>query len=714
MGHEPRRTTCAWDKGLSGLSGRSTLPAESSRRQGGGHMGRAIEDPRAENQGAARRPLAVRLFSLENWRRALHGDPLAFSAIPSPPEAPARVRAAQLSAVARNAPVMMLGACVSGRLFLSLSWGGPHAGAACFWAAALIGLSGVMWLERLRQPRPAAEVSVRGVRVATFYALAHGALWGGLPALFFLHALATERVLIACLSIGAMFGGAFALSAIPVAAFAFVAPVVGGATIGMAAGGDPAYTAVVGLLVIYAAVLILAVTMRARTLAAICADGARKEQGAITDELTRLPNRSHFREMLARALENYHTAGEPFALMCFDLDGFKAVNDTMGHAAGDHVLVEAAARLRATTRKHDVIARIGGDEFALITTGVGCQKQAPRVAERIVEAFSAPFLIEGQAREITISIGVAQAPVDGDDMDTLLRNADSALYATKDSGRAGFTFFRERFAFVSERATLESELVRAMANEELFLVFQPFADAATLRTKGFEALLRWSHPRRGVLGAGQIVPLLERGGLIEPVGAWAIGEAVRIAASWPPPLRLAVNVSAVQLRRPGFAESLRKALAANAFEPSRLELELTESALLLDRDKTLETLRALRDLGVRIALDDLGAGYASLANLASLPLDRLKIDRSFVADMLANPARQSMVKIAVQLARAMGLAITAEGVETREQLGFLRGLGPLEAQGYLIGAPRPAGELADLHDSCAEEGLAELALALAS
>ncbi len=678
-------------------------------------MGRAIGDRRADQEAEAQRPLLSRIFSPDNWRRVLDGDPLAFFAAPSPPEVVARVRAAQLAALAKNTPVMMAATCVNVLLFLAASRSEPHAGAAFFWGATLIALSLFIGLRKLRRRRPApAAASVRGIHLATVYALAHGGIWGNLPAFFFLQAPAPERLLITCLIIGAMCGGAFALSAVPVATFAYVAPVVAGAGIAIFVSGDPVYNAVGSLLIVYTAVLAVAVTRRARTLATICADGARKEQGAFTDELTRLPNRSHFREKLAEALEAYHQAGETFALMCCDLDGFKAVNDTMGHAAGDHVLVEAATRLRATTRKHDIVARIGGDEFALIATGVRTEQQARRVAERIMEAFAEPFIVERQARPITISIGIAQAPVDGDDMDTLLHNADSALYATKRSGRAGFTFFRERFAFVSERATLESELVRAMANKELFLVFQPFAEAATLRTKGFEALLRWNHPSRGVLGASQIVPLLERGGLIETVGAWAIEEAVRVASTWPAPLRLAVNVSAIELRRASFVEALRAALAAHAFEPGRLELELTESALLLDGDKTLETLRTLRALGVRTALDDLGAGYASLANLAALPLDRLKIDRSFVAEMLSNPARQSVVKVAVLLARAMGLAVTAEGVETQDQLDFLRDLGPMEAQGYLIGAPLPAGELARFQHSCAAEAAGETPLALAS
>ncbi len=274
------------------------------------------------------------------------------------------------------------------------------------------------------------------------------------------------------------------------------------------------------------------------------------------------------------------------------------------------------------------------------------------------------------------------------------------MYATKQNGRCGYTLFRDRFGFVSERNTLDDELDRAFAENELFMAFQPFVDTETLRTTGFEALLRWRHPARGVLSAAEIVPLFERAGQIELVGAWALEEATRIASHWPSHLRLAVNVSALQLRKPTFENRVVDALTKSGFDPRRLELELTESALILDGEKAFGMLASLRRMGVRTALDDLGTGYSSLANLVELPLDRLKIDRSFVMHLETNAMCASVVKLSVELARSLSLAVTAEGIESKRQLEMLRGYGCREGQGYLFSEPRPANELVPLFETC--------------
>jgi diguanylate cyclase (GGDEF)-like protein len=667
----------------------------------------SIEKLRRRFDVQAARAFLAHALRLESLRRMLDGDPLAFEEQPSPPNVAARIRSEQLSNVARNTPIMMLATCFNAILFAIVMWETSRADLAWFWTAIIMALATFMYLKRKGATRAAPRhASSRGIRLAIAYALLHGSLWGVLPAVFFFGAGHSQQLVIVCLCIGMMCGGAFALSPIPVAMVAYVAPIVAGSTIAIIVSGDPIYNVVAGMMLVYTLVMYAAVMSRAIVLARRCAAEVEAEDSALRDELTQLPNRTSFKEELVRAFSRYERSNECFAVMCFDLDCFKVINDTMGHAAGDQALVETARRLKQVTRDVDMVVRLGGDEFALIAANIRTKNQATALAERIVTAFRAPFWIEGHDRAITISVGVALAPADGVDLESLVRNADSALYATKHSGRGGYTFFRDRFGFVAEHATLETELSRAFANCELYLVFQPFVNMATLRTTGFEALLRWRHPVRGILNAAEIVPLFERSGLIDEVGAWAVEEAIAIAADWPPHLRLAVNVSSLQLRKPTLEITVRRALAAHGFDPRRLEIELTESATILDGERAAATLAALGGLGITTALDNLGTGFSTLASLVELPLDRLKIDRSFVANIDTNPMCASVVKISIELARALELKITAEGVEDARQLDFLRAFGCLEAQGYLFSRPVQASELAPMFISC---GLTEAA-----
>lgn len=650
--------------------------------------------------GAAAAWMATHFTLLfQGLRRAMDGDPLAFEECAATPQVAARVRAEQLSNVARNTPVMMIATCLNALIFGIVMRGSANSDYAWIWTGAISMLSAFMYLKRKFARRPESRrASPRGVRLAIAYALLHGSLWGVLPAFFFFGASHGEQFTIVCLCIGMISGGAFALSPIPMAMVAYVTPIVAGSMIGIVESNDPVYNTIAALLAVYIAVFYSAVTSRAIAMARRCVSEAITEDGALRDELTKLPNRASFRDELVMAFARYERSNECFALMCFDLDCFKSINDNMGHAAGDQVLAETARRLQQAVREVDVVARLGGDEFALIAANIRTKRQAIIVAERIVAAFREPFVIDGHECTSTISVGVALAPTDGDDIDVLLRNADSALYATKHSGRSGYTFFRDRFGFVTERASLEAELDRALAEHELYLVFQPFVDVAALRTTGFEALLRWRHPSRGVLSAAEFIPLFERSGLIDEVGAWVIEEAIAIAANWPRHLRLAVNVSALQLRKPLFEATLRRAIVTHDFDPRRLEIELTESSRIADGEIAIATLAALGALGIKTALDDLGTGYSTLTNLVELPLDRLKIDRSFVANIDTNPMCASVVKISIELGRALKLQVTAEGVEDCRQLDFLRAYGCAEAQGYLFSRPVPASEIAPMFD----------------
>lgn len=634
-------------------------------------------------------------------RRFFEGDPLAFERRAVSPEVRARFRAEQLSDLERSTSVEMMASCIGALVFAMSMRETQRADQAGVWAVSIFILAGVIYGRRVSASRtPRRTASPNGIWRATANALLHSSLWGALPVFFFADAGLSEQFIISCLCVATLFGGGFALSMIPVALLAHIGPIAGGGLFAILAANNPVYDMIGGVVAIYAMVLVGAAISRAATAARRCASEVSAEEGALRDELTQLPNRVAFKEELARCFARFSRHEEHFTLMCFDLDSFKNVNDSMGHETGDDVLVEAARRLRSSVRETDMVARLGGDEFALIVADIDSVEEAASIAERIVAAFAPPFESAGRSLPISVSIGVAIAPSDGMDPESLLRNADSAMYATKQNGRCGYTLFRDRFGFISERNTLDDELDRAFAENELFMAFQPFVDTETLRTTGFEALLRWRHPARGVLSAAEIVPLFERAGQIELVGAWALEEAIRIASDWPSHLRLAVNVSALQLRKPTFEKRVVDALAKSSFDPRRLELELTESALIVDGEKAFGMLASLRRMGVRTALDDLGTGYSSLANLVELPLDRLKIDRSFVMHLETNAMCASVVKLSVELARSLSLAVTAEGIENKRQLEMLRGYGCREGQGYLFSEPRPANELAPFFETC--------------
>jgi diguanylate cyclase (GGDEF)-like protein len=653
-----------------------------------------------------------RLFHWSNIRRISDGDPLTFVAEPLDPSLAARVRAEQLSSIARNTPMMMLATGFNASIFAVVMRDSPFAFSAFLWAATMVALASFMYVKRLRAGSVAPkEASTRGIRRAICFALLHGCLWGAVPAEFFVGASSAQQLVIVCLVIGTLCGGAFTLSPIPLATIAYVAPIVAGSTRAILGSGDPIYDVVAALMIVYTTVLIGGANLRALAIARRCVLEAKIEASALVDALTGLPNRAAFRAKMSDALDHQRRFGKAFALMCFDLDRLKVINDALGHSAGDQALVEAGRRLRSVVLEKDMIAHLGGDEFALIATSVETIEQAKTVAERIVELFHPPFQIEGRSWPLTISFGVALAPTDGEEIDTLLRNANIALYSAKQTGRGSYVFFRDHFAIVSEQEALDAELRRAIGERELYLVFQPFIDAESMTVTGFEALLRWRHPTRGNLPAGQIVPLLEKTGLIEEAGAFIIREAVAIAASWPKHLRLAINVSPIQLRRSAALETtIRDVVGATGFDPSRLELEITESAIIADREQAVLALRSLRRLGVEIALDDFGTGHSSLSNVVELPLDRLKIDRTFVANVETDAACASVVELALGLGRLLGLKVTAEGVETRGQSAFLRELRCPELQGYLFSEPKSAEEIPSL---LAQSFAAKLGLAAA-
>jgi diguanylate cyclase (GGDEF)-like protein/PAS domain S-box-containing protein len=427
------------------------------------------------------------------------------------------------------------------------------------------------------------------------------------------------------------------------------------------------------------------------------------------DALTSLPNRSHFNARLDQELVALGK-GESLAVLCLDLDRFKEVNDLFGHAAGDTVLQTVAARVTAVLGERQMMARLGGDEFAILMPGVANPAAASRLAETVLEALrttsDAP-----ETNSISTSIGIALYPDDAADRQSLLTHADTALYRAKTEGRNSYRFFEARMgAEVRERRMLEHDLRHAIARDELRLVYQPQQEVQSGTVTGFEALLRWKHPARGEISPVTFIPIAEETGAILEIGDWVLKTACREAAMWTVPLTVAVNVSAVQLYNANFVQELHQILLETGLPPRRLEIEITETALVRDFNRALTTLRQIKGLGVRIAMDDFGTGYSSLSNLRAFPFDKIKIDGSFIKSVNSNGQAATIVRAVLGLGRGLRLPVLAEGVETDAELRFLQDELCDEVQGYLLGRPAEIGSFRHLTHadgrSDARDGLA--------
>jgi diguanylate cyclase (GGDEF)-like protein len=405
------------------------------------------------------------------------------------------------------------------------------------------------------------------------------------------------------------------------------------------------------------------------------------------DSLTALPNRALFGERLEQALAALGLGGG-FGLLLVDLDRFKEVNDTHGHPIGDALLRVVARRLTACARDGDTVARLGGDEFAIIGMGLRDAQGAEELATRIIQTVSEPFAIEGYRLDIGASVGIAIATEGNCDADGLLRDADIALYSVKKDGRGTYALFTpDMETALQARRALEHDLLQSLAQDQMELLYQPMVALADGRIRGFEALLRWNHPTRGRMQPDLFIPLSEEIGFIDRLGAWILRQACADAACWPFELKVAINVSPVQFRSGHLIRYLEEALAETGIPSSRVELEITETTLLHENETTLATLRGMHALGVRIVLDDFGTGFSSLSYLRSFPFDRIKIDRSFVKDFGLRNDADAIIRAIVGLGKSLRIPVTAEGVETREQLQLVRVEGCDEAQGYLISRP---------------------------
>lgn len=616
------------------------------------------------------------------WFARLRSEPLT-------EEASARLRAEQLSTILRQTPNMMIANACNALVLFAAFWSTPQRNSVALWATTVISVAGyIYYRNRKRLPGPRLQRYRSFVLPrAVLYACALSLCWAAVPALFFENASPGAQLLITCLCAGMLCGGAFALASIPYAAVAFTTPIFVASAATLARSGGSDYILISAVLVVYTLVLLRGVFTHAEQMKLRLLEQMDTERRVRTDALTSLPNRLWFQETVDIEFARILRSRKYFALMYVDLDDFKLVNDRLGHAAGDELLTQVAQRMRACLRPTDLVARLGGDEFAVVATSINDPEDASVIARQVTQCFEPPFSIASEEVFCGASLGVAIAPRDGDNPRTLLRNADIALYRAKQNGGLFCLFEPRHEAVAREERALEHDLRRALQLDQFSLVFQPLLEIGAGDINGCEALLRWKHPTRGQVAPSVFIPIAERTGFIHDLGLWVVEKACVAAASFPHHVRVAVNVSAVQLREPKFAERVLDCLFSAGISSTQLGIEITESALLSEDHATDSSIRKLAGSGVAISLDDFGTGYSSLSYLRKLPLHKIKIDRSFTQDVLNQPDCAAIIRGVVAMAADLGISSVGEGVEDVNQLDWLRQNGCWEAQGYLISKP---------------------------
>jgi diguanylate cyclase len=606
-----------------------------------------------------------------------------------------RVRAEQINNVKRYLTWILLANICNALVLVAALWSSPLRRLAVAWASAIVivGLYYGLRQRRTARTRP-TYVSARTISRAIRNSLLLGILWATLPLIFFADASPGGQVIIACLCAGMLGGGAFALASIPAAAIAFTAPIVAASAVTIGRSGDVAYALVAVLMVSYISVLWRGIYVYASQIVQRVGEQVKAEKEVRRDELTSLPNRLAFFEELESAFLRHTRSHEQFAVLYLDLNDFKIVNDRCGHAAGDKLLVEVGSRLRESARQVDLVARLGGDEFAIIIANVQDTAIVTALAARIVSSLDRPFLIDGRQIYTGACVGIALAPADGDNPEFLLKNADEALYDAKHRPGGVIQLFDNSYKDAArQRRKLERDLRYALQRGEFFLVFQPIFNLQTKKIAGCEALLRWKHPNLGVRLPNEFMKAMEETGLITDVGEWVLVQACKAAVAWPATMRVAVNVSAVQLQTSKLLSSVVNALNVSTLPARRLEIEITETAVIDDSNQVLSNLKALRELGVRIALDDFGTGYSSLTCMQKLSPDSIKVDGSFVRELVGSAGSRSIVKSVIYLSRDLSINVVAEGIETSEQLEFLCLSGCDEGQGHFLGVPKSVNEI---------------------
>jgi diguanylate cyclase len=606
-----------------------------------------------------------------------------------------RVRAEQINNVKRYLTWILLANICNAFVLVAALWSSPLRRLAVVWVSAIVivGLYYGLRQRRIARTRP-TYVSAHTISRAIRNSLLLGILWATLPLIFFADASPGGQAIIACLCAGMLGGGAFALASIPAAAIAFTAPIVVASAITIGRSGDVAYALVAVLMVSYVSVLWRGIYVYASQIVQRVGEQVKAEREVRRDELTSLPNRLAFFEELESAFLRLTRSHEQFAVLYLDLNDFKIVNDRCGHAAGDKLLIDVGSRLRESVRQVDLVARLGGDEFAIVVVDVADAAIVTALAARIVSSLDRPFIIDGRQIYTGACVGIAFAPADGDNPEFLLKNADEALYDAKHRPGGVIQLFDNSYKDAArQRRKLERDLRYALQRGEFFLVFQPIFNLQTKKITGCEALLRWKHPNLGVRLPKEFMKAMEETDLITDVGEWVLVQACKAAVAWPATMRVAVNVSAVQLQTSKLLSSVVNALKVSTLPARRLEIEITETAVIDDSNQVLSNLKALRELGVRIALDDFGTGYSSLTCMQKLSPDSIKVDGSFVRELVGSAGSRAIVKSLIYLSRDLSINVVAEGIETSQQLEFLCFNDCDEGQGHFLGMPKLANEI---------------------
>lgn len=624
----------------------------------------------------------------------LSGDTSYFGGSKTDGPLAGRIRAEQLYIVLNNTKSGMVANIVNATIAIIAFWGTPDRYLILGWGGVLILGAGYLLVRARTSVRPVKPlfVSRRSMRKLVLGAFIQGLWWSILPLFFFAGAASETQVIIACIAAGMISGATSLMSTIPIACIAYAGPIFISSIVSIALAGS-SYYPVSALVFSYAVILFRAIFSHAFEFTERLVQQDRNEREIRTDALTGLPNRLGHDEFL----EHEGAKEDGLALILLDVDNLRIVRERHGRAIGDAVLVEIASRLREAVREDRGVFRIGSDAFSMIVSGETEPEELAALCRDVIATLRQPIGLDGRTIQCTISAGIARSRSDDLDGVRLLRNADIALYRARRAGGASIEFYGgDDDEASARRHRLEHDLALAITRNELFVVFQPFLDVQGGRVTGFETLLRWQHPELGLVPPSEFIPIAEEAGQIHALGQWSLRQACTIARAWPGDLRLAINLSAEQFACDQLEPVVLGILSETDFPPERLELEVTETSLIADIDLARERLEALAKHGIEIALDDFGVGYSSFSYLVKLPLARLKIDQSFVRDMTPGSGSAAIVSSLISLAEQLGLAVTAEGVETPEQLDQLREMGCGEVQGYLIGKPIAADLVADL------------------
>jgi diguanylate cyclase (GGDEF)-like protein len=601
-------------------------------------------------------------------------------------------------------------AVVNSSILAYVLWSEVDHGRILVWLTAMLTVCGL----RLTEAQAFARIQPTGMRILTWRnwfllgALCSGLLWGAAAALLFPAHSLPHQVFLSFVIAGMVAGAVATTAPIMTAFLAFAVPAVVPMVLQFLLGEGLLHFPMSFMSLLFGAAMLTVARQVNATIAESLRVSQRNAQLAHFDSLTGLPNRIMFSQSLEQALRRAQRNASALALLFIDVDRFKHINDALGHDAGDQLLREVARRMRASLRAADLVARFGGDEFIVVLEDLPDSAYAGAVAAKLLEALAEPVRMDGREFHVTASIGIATCPRDAADARTLQKNADVAMFRAKAQGRNGYCFYSPQGdAHSLERLTLEAQLKRALERGELALHYQPKQDIATGRITGVEALLRWKHPELGLVPPSQFIPLAEETGLIVPIGEWVLRTACEQVATLPlyahgERLRVAVNLSARQFADDGLVELVERILAQTGLQSAALELEITETLIMHSPERTTRLLRALREMGVKLAMDDFGTGYSSLAHLKRFPVDSIKIDRSFIHGVPGDADGESITQAVIAMAHSLRLRAIAEGVETAQQLEFLRTHGCDEIQGYFFSKPLPYAGLKTLLAQLAE------------